>query len=106
MNSDPRIQEFRRNLETSLRHLVKAGLKQQALVVVAETLQYHLAMYTKEEIPCGSSLEVMMRAVMAILAGNPKMGGYIAEKWNYAVNALPDELSKTMPEFAKAMNRK
>ena len=103
MNRDERVQGFRRRLDRDLELLIKAGLKQETLTTLAEALQSHLADYWTKKICCAQSLEVMMRAVTAIIEGNPEMGTYIAEKWRFASTELPKELSKKMPKFAKAM---
>ena len=103
MNRNAHVQDFRRRLDRDLEFLIKAGLKQETLTTLAEVLQSHLANYWTKKICCAQPLEVMMRAVTAIIEGNPEMGPYIAEKWRFASTELPKELSKKMPKFARAM---
>ena len=75
--------------------------KQEALVVVADTLQAELVTNEySEKIPHASSLELIMRAVCGALKGrdevDPGWKGYLLKKLDLGVELLKRSLSKSI----------
>jgi hypothetical protein len=100
------VEAFRRELSANLKGFAAAGLEQEALIALAEELQYRLSVDApKRRIPSSQSLEVLMRAVAAVLQNDPNHGRYIAGKLRHAVLNLSMELRERMPGFAQATSR-
>ena len=95
--------EFERIIHKNFEYMRREGLKREALVVLARFMQVHLQKDLGQEIPCSGSLEVLMRAVTAVIEGDPRSGSYVAEKLKYASRTLCQELPKVMPGFAEAI---
>ena len=103
-NIEKNIENFERVVRQHFAIMSKAGLEREALVVLARLMQVCLQ-NSAQKIPCNQPLEVLMRAITAIIEDDPDNGGYVAEKWNYVAGSLVAEFSKHRPAFAQAVNR-
>ncbi|KKU76454.1 MAG: hypothetical protein A3G60_04000 [Candidatus Ryanbacteria bacterium RIFCSPLOWO2_12_FULL_47_9c] len=95
------ITRFSWELQRTVKSLANAGMEREVLKVLAETLQHGLAIaYSRQRLPYSGSLEVLMRAVAALLSGDEEdLGSYIGEKLRVGIRSLLHEL-KDMPGFA------
>ena len=95
----PALVAFEGNLHAGLRELTQLELPRQAAVVLAEALQGHLAGNAHGSIPYSREVELLMRAVLAILKGSGDTD-YIATKLRVGVFQTVSSLYQRMPGFA------
>lgn len=98
-SNDPDISIFEESLSRAVKYLCNTGKAREVLLVLAEALQRGLAANCGKEIPQSYSLEVVMRAVAAVIEGNPKMGSYIGEKLSVGIRSLVRTLKHDFPKF-------
>jgi hypothetical protein len=65
--SNPRVREFKEKLTADFERMKKVALGREALVVMAEKLQYELTCDREHRYPHSNPLEYIMRAVIGAL---------------------------------------
>ncbi len=76
------------------RRMVACGLERESLAAMARALQHEL-LCPSDTISNAKPLEVIMRAVTAVLEGDPESANYIKEKLILGGNDLLNDLPNT-----------
>lgn len=95
----PALVAFEGNLYAGLRQLTQLELPRESAAALAEALQGQLAGDAHGRIPYSQELELLMRAVLAILKGGDDPN-YVAVKLRGGVFQLVSSLYRRMPGFA------
>lgn len=112
MRNDNESLALKAKINALLAPFQKRGQTRRALCALAEILQSDLTIHPShrngEVIPYEDDLEMIMRAVIAVLdgmEGAADPGSYISAKLRSGVRGLAYGLEKDMPSFREAENR-